>query len=107
MTEATLDKAAAAIRAIDRRRWLDDGVAADIVFTGEIESRRVALEAAFADEPFDIIVQHLARREERLLVADMDLPSSVRNASTNSRPAPARRPRRGHHRMGDARRDRV
>ena len=72
LTEATLDKAAWAIRAIERRRWLDQGVAADIVFTGRLEPKRAALEAAFADAPFDIIVQPLEGRQKSLLVADMD-----------------------------------
>ena len=42
LSEATLDKAATALRGVERRRWLDDGVAADIVFTGELaaEARR-------------------------------------------------------------------
>ena len=42
LSEATLDKAAAALRGVERRRWLDDGVAADLVFTGELdgETRR-------------------------------------------------------------------
>ena len=72
LSEATLDKAAAALRGVERRRWLDDGVAADLVFTGELTAKRAALEQAFADEPFDLIVQPLAGREKRLLVADMD-----------------------------------
>ncbi len=72
LTEATLDKAAWALRGVERRRWLDAGVAADIVFTGALEPKRAELEAALADEPFDVIVQPLAGREKRLLLADMD-----------------------------------
>ena len=72
LSEATLDEAAAALSGVERRRWLDDGVAADIVFTGELAPKRAALEQAFAGEPFDVIVQPLAGREKRLLVADMD-----------------------------------
>src|SRR5208282_4217034 len=72
LSEATLDRAAQALEGIERRRWLGADVAADIVFTGELEPRRAAIEAAFADEPFDVIVQPLAGREKRLLVADMD-----------------------------------
>ncbi len=72
LSEATLDKAAAALRGIERRRWLEDGVAADLVFTGKLEPKRAALEQAFAGAPFDLIVQPLAGREKRLLVADMD-----------------------------------
>jgi len=72
LSEATLDRAAQALRGIERRQWLDEGVAADIVFTGDMEAKRAALEEAFADEPIDIIVQHAEGREKRLLVADMD-----------------------------------
>ncbi len=72
LSEATLDKAAQALRGIERRRLLDEGVAADVVFTGEIGPKRAALEADFADEPVDVIVQPLAGRQKRLLVADMD-----------------------------------
>jgi phosphoserine phosphatase len=72
LTEARLDKAASALQGVERRRWLDDGVAADIVFSGELTPKRAALEKAFAGEPFDVIVQPLAGREKRLLVADMD-----------------------------------
>src|SRR5208282_1622288 len=72
LSEATLDRAAQALEGIERRRWLGADVAADIVCTDELEPRRAAIEAAFADEPFDVIVQPLAGREKRLLVADMD-----------------------------------
>jgi phosphoserine phosphatase len=72
LSETTLDLAAQALRGIERRRWLDEGVAADLVFSGEFEPKRAALEAAFAGEPVDVIVQPLAGREKRLLVADMD-----------------------------------
>ena len=72
LSEARVDRAAQALRGIERRRWLDEDVAADLVFTGEIELKRAALEADFAGEPVDVIVQPLAGREKRLLVADMD-----------------------------------
>ncbi len=72
LTEATLDRAAKALAGIDRRRWLGEREAADIVFTGELESKRAAIEAAFVGEPLDVIVQPLAGREKKLLVADMD-----------------------------------
>ena len=72
LSEATLDRAAQALRGVERRRWLGEGAAADLVFTGELEPKRAALEKALADEPIDIIVQPLARRSKRLLVADMD-----------------------------------
>ena len=72
LSEATLDRAAQALNGVERRRWLDEGVAADLIFTGELAPKRAALEAVFADEPVDVIVQPAARRAKRLLVADMD-----------------------------------
>ena len=72
LSEATVDRAAQALRGVERRRWLDEGVAADLVFTGDLQAKRAALEKALADEPVDVIVQPLAGRVKRLLVADMD-----------------------------------
>jgi phosphoserine phosphatase len=72
LSEATLDRAAQALGGVERRRWLDEGVAADLVFTGELKVKRAALDGALGDEPVDVIVQPLARRLKRLLVADMD-----------------------------------
>ena len=72
LSEARVDRAAQALRGIERRRWLDQGVAADLIFTGELEPKRAALEADFAGEPVDVIVQPVEGREKRLLVADMD-----------------------------------
>jgi phosphoserine phosphatase len=72
LSEAILDRAAQALGGVERRRWLDEGVAADLVFTGELKAKRVALDGALGDEPVDIIVQPLAHRRKRLLVADMD-----------------------------------
>ena len=62
LSEATLDRAAQALGGVERRRWLDEGAAADLVFTGELKPKRAALEKALADEPVDVIVQPLARR---------------------------------------------
>ena len=72
LSEAILDRAAQALGGVERRRWLDEGVAADLVFTGELKAKRAALDGALGDEPVDVIVQPLARRLKRLLVADMD-----------------------------------
>ena len=47
LSEATLDRAAQVLCGIERRRRLDKGVAADLVFSGEFEAKRAALEAAF------------------------------------------------------------
>src|SRR6202161_2379667 len=72
LSEATVDRAAQALNGIERRRWLDEGVAADLVFTGDLKARRAALETAFAGESIDVIAQPLAGRRKRLLIADMD-----------------------------------
>ena len=72
LTEATLDRAAQALHGVERRRWLDEGVAADLVFTGDLKAKRAALDDALAGEPVDVIVQPVQRRSKRLLVADMD-----------------------------------
>ena len=72
LSEATVDRAAQALRGVERRRWLDEGVAADLVFTGDLKAKRAALESALSGEPVDVIVQPLAHRRKRLLIADMD-----------------------------------
>jgi phosphoserine phosphatase len=72
LSEATVDRAAQALHGVERRRWLDEGAAADLVFTGDLKARRAALEGALAGEAIDIIVQPLAGRRKRLLIADMD-----------------------------------
>jgi phosphoserine phosphatase len=72
LSEAILDRAAQALSGVERRRWLDEGVAADLVFSGDLKAKRAALEGALANEPIDVIVQPLAHRRKRLLVADMD-----------------------------------
>jgi phosphoserine phosphatase len=72
LSEATVDRAAQALNGIERRRWLDEGVAADLVFTGGLKAKRAALEQSLSGEPIDVIVQPLAHRRKRLLVADMD-----------------------------------
>jgi phosphoserine phosphatase len=72
LSEAAVDRAAQALNGIERRRWLDQGVAADLVFTGDLKARRAALDESLSGEPIDVIVQPLAHRRKRLLVADMD-----------------------------------
>ena len=72
LSEATLDRAAQALHGIERRRWLDEGVAADLVFTGDLKAKRAALESALAGEP-DRRHRPAARPSpEAPLVADMD-----------------------------------
>ncbi|MBU3078885.1 phosphoserine phosphatase SerB [Sphingomonas quercus] len=51
-------------------RWLDEGKAADLPFTGDAVAARAALEGLAAG--VDVIVQPEAGRAKRLLVADMD-----------------------------------
>jgi phosphoserine phosphatase len=72
LSEAILDRAAQALNGVERRRWLDEGVAADLVFTGNLKAKRAALEDSLAGESIDVIVQPVAHRRKRLLVADMD-----------------------------------
>src|SRR5204863_206051 len=50
--------------------WLDDGDAADVHFDEAPDAARAVLEGAF--ERVDVVVQPMAGREKRLLVADMD-----------------------------------
>ena len=54
LTDARIDEAALALGGIERRRWLDEGVAADLVLTGAVEEKRTA------------------GREKKLIMADMD-----------------------------------
>ncbi len=72
LSEATVDRAAQALNGIERRRWLDEGVAADLVFTGDLRAKRAALESALSGERIDVIVQPFAHRRKRLMLADMD-----------------------------------
>lgn len=51
-------------------RWIDEDIAADIPFGGDPVAARAALAAL--DLPCDHVVQAIANREKRLLVADMD-----------------------------------
>lgn len=51
-------------------RWVEEGVAFDLPFTGDAAAVRAALEAG--DTGADVVVQPEAGRAKRLLVADMD-----------------------------------
>jgi phosphoserine phosphatase len=59
-----------------RFRWLDVGVAADILFGAEAENDNAAVadrvRQALIGRPIDVVVQPLATRRKRLLLADMD-----------------------------------
>ncbi len=72
LSEATVDRAAQALRGVERRHWLDEGVAADLIFTGDLKAKRAALAESLSGEAIDVIAQPLAGRRKRLLVADMD-----------------------------------
>ncbi len=58
---------------VDDIRWLDDGIACDVVFTRpKAMAIRDAVNAAFASAPFDIVIQPRQGRRKDLLIADMD-----------------------------------
>jgi len=55
------------------RRTLEPGVAVDLVFEGVTAAgARAALLASLAGRPVDVLVQPLAGRRQRLMIADMD-----------------------------------
>ena len=55
-------------------RWLAAGIAADVPFTlnGDDKATADRVRSALGDRPVDVVVQPLAARRKRLLVADMD-----------------------------------
>lgn len=65
-----IDRLSAAACAPTEWKWLDEGRAADVYFGVNPDAARAALEGAF--DATDVIVQRLAGREKKLLVADMD-----------------------------------
>ena len=72
LSDARIDEAALALGGVERRCWLDEGRAADLVVTGRLAEKRAVLAAHFAGQAVDAIVQPLAGREKKLIVADMD-----------------------------------
>jgi phosphoserine phosphatase len=76
LDEATLARAAAACSAASSPRWLDPGIAADLPFSAGRAADKdhviAALRDTLVDRAIDIIVQPVAHRRKRLLVADMD-----------------------------------
>jgi phosphoserine phosphatase len=72
LSDARIDCAALALGGIERRRWLCEGVAADLVLTGPLAETRRRLTEHLAGEPVDVVVQTLEAREKKLVVADMD-----------------------------------
>jgi phosphoserine phosphatase len=74
LSDAFLGSAAQAVVGETRTNWLDPALAADLLFEteGEIAGIRARLEALAREAQVDVIVQPLATRAKRLLVADMD-----------------------------------
>jgi phosphoserine phosphatase len=73
---SALEDARALVPAAEPPDWLSPGLAADIPFTpaAGFDHRALAdrLRAAVAPRPIDVVVQPLAHRRKRLLLADMD-----------------------------------
>ncbi|MFC0219244.1 phosphoserine phosphatase [Pseudochelatococcus lubricantis] len=76
LTDAVVRRAAQALPGTPPARWLDAGIAADLVFTPEPgdSPRAIAdrLRESVADAPVDVIVQPLLGRRKKLFLADMD-----------------------------------
>jgi len=74
LTDALVDRAASFLPAPQPAQWLAPAVAADIRFTPDrpAETIEPRLRGALAGIAVDIVVQPLAQRRKRLLVADMD-----------------------------------
>jgi phosphoserine phosphatase len=76
LDDMAIEHARAALPAPDRPRWLDPGVAADILFSAGNENNNRLLadrvRAALAERAIDVVVQAAAGRRKRLFVADMD-----------------------------------
>jgi phosphoserine phosphatase len=72
LSDAHIAHLAQGVGGFDSQRWLDEGVAADVVFSAPLDVVRAALREAVAGEPVDVIVQPAVHRAKRLLVADMD-----------------------------------
>ncbi|MEG3165399.1 phosphoserine phosphatase SerB [Sphingomonas sp. PB2P19] len=67
---SAMDRLAAAGCAPGAQGWIDEGVAADLIFGMAPDAARVALEGAFAGT--DVVVQPSFSRTKALLIADMD-----------------------------------
>jgi len=74
--EDALIRARAALPDAAEPQWLDPGIAADIAFSPDdaIDQRAVAdeLREILSGKPIDVVVQPVAHRRKKLLVADMD-----------------------------------
>jgi phosphoserine phosphatase len=73
LDDRLVDRALGLLREVDPdaafRHWIDEGDAADLLFTGDFKAARWALSAL---EEMDVVVQPDEPRWKRLLVADMD-----------------------------------
>lgn len=69
-----IDAASAALPSPSQAEWLFDEVAADIRFSSTEDIRTISdrLRAALSELPLDVVVQPLADRRKKLLLADMD-----------------------------------
>src|SRR5256885_6982549 len=69
-----VDGALAVLPSPGEAKWLFNEVAVDIPFTGseDIKAMEARLRAARGDLPIDIVVQPIATRRKKLLLADMD-----------------------------------
>jgi phosphoserine phosphatase len=73
LDDRLVDRALGLLREVDSKasfsRWIDEGDAADLSFSGDLKSARWALSAV---EDIDVVVQPDEPRWKKLLVADMD-----------------------------------
>ena len=74
LSDASVRRAAQGLPGLVESRWLNPGVAVDLIFTGgdDLAATRKRIEDAAREFSADAIVQPLATRAKRLLVADMD-----------------------------------
>jgi phosphoserine phosphatase len=71
LSDAFVARAAQILPGFVDRRWLDPGIAADLYFDGDSGARALLAPLA-AEARADVIIQPVATRGKRLLVADMD-----------------------------------
>ena len=73
LSDASLARVKQALPGSAESRWLDSGVAADLIFSaGDLASARTVVETLAHEIGADAIVQPRATRAKKLLVADMD-----------------------------------
>jgi phosphoserine phosphatase len=73
LSDAAIARIAQALGGSASTRWLDPGVAADVLFAADrLEAARARAGGAAEDEAIDIVVQPAQERAKWLLVADMD-----------------------------------